>query len=52
MNKQDDYRKALRTLEDWDVRWIMKQNLSKKRLARMDAEWVAACQAQLDAQHR
>jgi hypothetical protein len=33
--------------KDRDVRWIMKQNLAKKRLARMDAEWVAACQAQL-----
>ena len=33
--------------DDRDVRWIMKQNLAKKRLARMDAEWVAACQAQL-----
>jgi hypothetical protein len=40
------------TSEDQDVRWIMKQNLAKKRLAHMDAEWVAACQAQLDAQHR
>jgi hypothetical protein len=35
--------------DDRDVRWIMKQNLAKKRLARMDAEWVAACQAQLAA---
>ena len=34
---------------DRDVRWIMKQNLAKKRLVRMDAEWVAACQAQLTA---
>jgi hypothetical protein len=25
---------------DKDVRWIMKQNLKKNRLARMDAEWV------------
>ncbi len=37
------------TCEDRDVRWIMKQNLAKKRLARMDAEWVIACQAQLAA---
>jgi hypothetical protein len=26
--------------DDGDVRWIMKQNLRKKRLERMDAEWV------------
>jgi hypothetical protein len=32
--------------QDADIRWIVKQNLSKKRLARMDALWV---QAQLDA---
>ncbi|MFN2111318.1 MAG: hypothetical protein ACK2UI_16805 [Anaerolineae bacterium] len=29
------------TNEDKDIRWIMKQNLKKARLARMDAEWVA-----------
>lgn len=28
--------------EDKDVRWIMKQNLKKKRLIRMDEDWVAA----------
>jgi hypothetical protein len=27
--------------DDPDVRWIMRQNLSKKRLERMDAAWVA-----------
>lgn len=33
-------------MEDWvksrdaDIRWIMKQNLKKKRLSRMDADWV------------
>ena len=27
--------------EDRDVRWIMKQNLRKRRLERMDAGWVA-----------
>lgn len=26
--------------DDKDVRWVMKENLRKKRLARMDAEWV------------
>lgn len=25
---------------DKDIRWIMKENLSKRRLARMDADWV------------
>jgi hypothetical protein len=28
------------TSDDGDVLWIMKQNLRKKRLERMDAEWV------------
>ena len=32
---------------DQDVRWIMKENLKKKRLARMDRVWVEACIAQL-----
>jgi hypothetical protein len=27
--------------EDKDIKWIMKENLKKKRLARMDSEWVA-----------
>lgn len=31
---------------DADVRWIMRQNLKKKRLLKMDAAWV---QAQIDA---
>jgi hypothetical protein len=26
--------------EDKDIRWIMKENLKKARLTRMDAEWV------------
>ena len=33
--------------DDPDVCWIMKQNLNKKRLARMDRQWVAACKAKL-----
>lgn len=33
---------------DRDVRWVMRQNLEKQRLVRMDPGWVAACQAQLD----
>jgi hypothetical protein len=32
---------------DRDVRWIMAQNLRKKRLERMDAAWVAAWRAQM-----
>jgi hypothetical protein len=28
--------------DDKDVRWIMKQNLKKKRLIRMDEDWAAA----------
>jgi hypothetical protein len=31
---------------DKDIAWIMKQNLRKARLARMDGEWVEACLAQ------
>lgn len=33
--------------DDKDVLWVMKENLRKTRLARMDAEWVAASRAQL-----
>jgi hypothetical protein len=32
---------------DRDVLWVIKQNLRKKRLARMDAEWVAAAKQRL-----
>jgi hypothetical protein len=35
------------TCLDSDVRWIMKQNLRKKRLERMDADWVSKWQSQL-----
>jgi hypothetical protein len=34
-------------IEDRDVRWIIKENLKKKRLARMDEDWVRACQSNL-----
>lgn len=34
--------------DDRDVRWIMRQNLAKKRLARIDSAWVAAWQTRLD----
>ena len=33
--------------DDPDVRWLMKENLKKKRLERMDAEWVAGARKQL-----
>ena len=33
--------------DDRDVRWIMKENLKKKRLARMDAAWVSEWRALL-----
>jgi hypothetical protein len=32
-------------VEDKDVRWIMKENLAKNRLARMDSAWVRQWQA-------
>jgi hypothetical protein len=35
---------------DADIRWIMKQNLGKQRLVRMDAAWVLAQRAILDSQ--
>jgi hypothetical protein len=31
-----------------DVRWMLKENLKKNRLARMDANWVKACNRKLD----
>jgi len=33
--------------DDRDVCWVMKQNLRKKRLERMDAEWVSAARHKL-----
>ena len=33
---------------DPDVRWILKENLKKNRLARMDSHWVKSCLALLD----
>lgn len=33
---------------DPDVRWIMRQNLAKQRLVRLDPAWVTASLAQLD----
>jgi hypothetical protein len=34
--------------EDPDVRWVMRENLKKKRLERMDAKWVAKARKQLE----
>lgn len=36
------------TSSDPDIRWIMKENLKKKRLTRMDASWVQAWQVRLN----
>lgn len=33
--------------DDKDIRWIMKQNLGKKRLERVDAAWVEAWKARI-----
>jgi hypothetical protein len=33
--------------DDKDVLWIMKENLRKKRLTRLDAEWVQECKERL-----
>ena len=35
------------TTDDRDVLWIMKQNLRKKRLERIDADWVRSWQPKL-----
>jgi hypothetical protein len=32
---------------DRDVRWIMKENLKKNRLARVDAGWVTTWQSRV-----
>jgi hypothetical protein len=32
---------------DRDVRWVMRENLKKNRLLRLDPEWVAECQMRL-----
>jgi hypothetical protein len=33
---------------DPDVRWIIRENLAKARLARLDPAWVASARARLD----
>ena len=35
-------------LTDKDIKWIMKENLKKARLTRMDAKWVSKCLAKLN----
>ncbi len=35
------------TTEDADVRWLLRENLKKNRLTKMDAAWVEACRARL-----
>lgn len=39
-------------VQDADIRWIMKQNLGKARLVRMDAAWVQAQRAILEGVDR
>jgi hypothetical protein len=34
--------------EDKDIRWIMKENLKKNRLSKMDADWVKACKLRFE----
>lgn len=34
--------------QDKDVRWVMKENLRKNRLIKMDSKWVEACSRKLD----
>jgi hypothetical protein len=35
---------------DKDVRWVMRENLKKKRLERMDEAWVKASKARIGGQ--
>jgi hypothetical protein len=34
--------------EDRDVSWVMKENLKKNRLIKMDVDWVKACNSKLE----
>ena len=36
------------TSDDKDIRWMLKENLKKNRLIKMDADWVKACTSTLD----
>jgi hypothetical protein len=33
---------------DKDIRWIMRENLKKKRLERINAAWVQSCRVRLE----
>lgn len=33
---------------DPDLRWMLRENLKKARLSRMDPDWFAACKAELE----
>jgi hypothetical protein len=33
--------------QDQDIRWMLKENLKKNRLVKMDANWVKACNRKL-----
>ena len=35
------------TSQNPDIRWIMKENLKKNRLVKMDPQWVKACNSKL-----
>jgi hypothetical protein len=35
--------------QDPDIRWIMKQNLKKKRMIRMDEGWVTSQEKRLES---
>ncbi len=35
---------------DPDLRWLLRENLKKNRLLRMDADWVATCRSALETQ--
>lgn len=37
---------------DPDVGWVMKQNLAKRRMPKVGADWVAAMTAELGEPHR
>lgn len=37
------------TSADKDIRWVMKENLKKKRLIKMDTKWVKGCLLKLEA---
>jgi HEAT repeat protein len=36
------------TSDDKDIRWMVKENLKKNRLVKMDGDWVKACNAKIN----